>query len=92
MTEKQWLSQVTELAQLLHWHVYHTWNSMHSSKGFPDLALVRERLILAELKSEKGNVTYEQSEWLSRLELAGVETYIWRPSQLDEVMKILRRK
>lgn len=92
MTEKQWLSQVTELAELLGWKWYHTWTSIHSPRGWPDLALVRERLILAELKSEKGKLSDAQVFWLAKLHEAHVECYCWKPSQFDEVMRILRRK
>lgn len=92
LTEKQWLNQVVELARLLGWSTYHPWLSIHSASGWPDLALVRERLILAELKAEKGKVSIDQRLWLDRLIVAGVECYVWRPSQFDEVVNILTRR
>jgi hypothetical protein len=92
LTEKQWLTQVVELARLLGWATYHPWLSIHSASGWPDLALVRERLILAELKAEKGKVSIEQRLWLDRLTVAGVENYIWKPSNFEEIVTILTRR
>ena len=61
-------------------------------KGFPDLVLVRPpRTIFAELKKEKGRVTPEQRQTLNLLgECPGVETYLWRPSDWDQIMDILK--
>jgi len=57
-------------------------------KGFPDLTLVKgSRLVFAELKTETGRVAPEQKEWLSMLEAAGAEVYVWRPSMWKEVNK-----
>ena len=39
-TEDQWQSAVIEYARLMGWLVYHTHDSRHSEKGFPDLVLV----------------------------------------------------
>jgi len=61
--------------------------------GFPDLVLVKEnRLIFAELKKEVGRTTPEQDSWLAALKATGVEVYVWRPSQLPEVVQILDKK
>ena len=92
LSEKGWLGQVIELAQATGWKVYHPWISIHSARGWPDLALVRERLILAELKSEAGKLSDEQVEWMVALKTAKVEIYLWRPSNFQEVVKILSRK
>lgn len=57
------------LALALGWRGYHTHRSQHSPAGWPDLALVRRgRLILAELKTERGKVTPEQAAWIDDLE------------------------
>lgn len=58
-------------------------------KGRPDLLMVRERLLLVELKSAKGRLTREQSEWLRRCEAAGVEAYVWRPSDWATIVLTL---
>ena len=92
LTEKAWTGQVIELAKTLGFLTYHPWLSIHSARGWPDLALVRERLILAELKSETGKVSEAQRLWIESLRAAKVEVYVWRPSQFDEVVKILTKR
>ena len=48
--------------------------------GFPDLVLVKDRVIYVELKKELGKLTDVQDIWMSRLNHAGADTYVWRPS------------
>lgn len=92
MIEREWQAQVVEAARLMGWRVYHTHDSRRSAPGWPDLALVRDRLVMAELKTETGRVSPEQQQWLALLTAAGVETYLWRPSDLDDVLEVLKRK
>jgi hypothetical protein len=81
MGEGVLLSRVRQVAQLRQWLGYHTHRSDRSDAGFPDLVLVRdERVIYAELKTERGRVTPEQRRWLDTLAGAGVEVYLWRPA------------
>lgn len=90
MTEKDWQRQLVELARLLGWErIYHTHTSKHSQAGFPDLVLVRDRVIYLELKTETGNLTRAQLEWLTALFKAGAETYVARPADFELVAKIL---
>jgi hypothetical protein len=91
ITERQWLRQLTDLAKTLGWRPYHTQLSKWSEAGWPDLALCKPpRLLLVELKSERGKVTPAQQEWLSLLaDCPGIEVYLWRPSDLDEAVKVL---
>jgi hypothetical protein len=92
LTEKQWQAQVTDLAKVYRWAVYHTQISKWSEAGWPDLALCRPpRLILAELKSDKGKTTEGQRYWLNLLDgCPGVETHLWRPADFDAVCQALR--
>ena len=90
VTEKEFDAQVRELCDIYGWRRYHTYRSKHSPAGFPDLVLVRDgRLIFAELKSEKGKLRPEQKEWIAALEETGVEVYVLRPSQLQEIADLL---
>ncbi len=90
VAEKTWQQQVVTVARSTGWpSIYHTFNSRRSSHGFPDLILVRERILYIELKREKTKPTPEQIEWLDRLATAGGEVYLWRPSDLDEAGRIL---
>lgn len=78
LSERDFQSNVIELAQILGWRVAHfrpaqtkngRWvTPMQGDAGFPDLVLAKAgRVIFAELKSEKGKATDEQVEWLSEL-------------------------
>ena len=68
---------------------YHTHNSQHCAKGFPDVQILwehgqggreRGRLVVAELKRENKEPTETQWEWLRRYAHAGAEVYLWKPS------------
>jgi hypothetical protein len=86
ISEKELLESVVEYAKTQGWLVYHVFDTFHHAKllsrGFPDLVLVRDgKLIFAELKAQKGPVTPDQKKWLLELmEVIGVVTYLWRPS------------
>lgn len=60
-----------------------------AAAGFPDLVLARERLIIAELKTEMGRLTAAQRDWLVLLRQAGVEVYVWRPSMGRQILETL---
>jgi hypothetical protein len=93
--EVAFLATVTELATLTGWLVYHTYDSRRSQAGFPDLVLARgDRLIFAELKTDKGRIRPAQIEWLDRLGAVassqpGISVYLWRPKDWAGIEKIL---
>ena len=93
--EGDFLATVTELATLTGWLVYHTYDSRRSQAGFPDLVLARaDRLIFAELKTDKGRIRPAQIEWLDRLGAVassqpGISVYLWRPKDWAGIEKIL---
>lgn len=91
-SEAAWQRTVLDLARLLGWWVYHTHDSRRSTAGFPDLVLIRDRVIFAELKTSSGKVRDAQKLWIGLLERAGGEVYLWRPDDFDEVHEILRRR
>lgn len=95
---QEWLRQ---LALLYRYNYYHTHRAQHSPSGFPDTVLARleprPRLIIAELKTddirESGSQpSPEQFEWLYIFQHfpAPVEGYLWRPSDRDEIERILK--
>lgn len=98
ITEKDFQGQIKDLAKLFGWLYYHTWRSIHSPAGFPDCVMIRGgRLIFAELKSEKGKLSEKQEEWITAMRLGqkfatmpNWEVYVWRPSQIEEIIEILR--
>ena len=84
------MRQVIQLAKTLHWRVYHPGLSKWSERGWPDLAMVRgNRLILSELKSDKGKLTDAQEEWIEALGETYAEVYVWRPTDWDAILKTL---
>lgn len=91
MTEKELRTAIVRAAKEFGWRVYFSWTSIHSPKGFPDLCMVRgERLIFAELKTDKGLVRPEQTEWMDALRASGrCEVYLWRPADLEAAYKVL---
>lgn len=90
VSEADFLATVIELATLCGWLVYHTYDSRRSQAGFPDLVLVRGgRLVFAELKTAKGPVRPAQQRWLKELEASGVEAFIWRPKDWEEIEQLL---
>jgi len=59
---------------------YHAHDSRRSPPGFPDLVITGRRTIYRELKTQKGDVSASQREWLDALREAGDDVDVWRPS------------
>ena len=113
LSEKDFQDNVIQLAQMLHWRIAHFrpamtkhgWRTpMIGDPGFPDLVLAKAgRVVFAELKSEKGKLTEDQTDWLSALSgvdwdsayakyQGGVGTtsvFLWRPSDLEQIQEVL---
>ena len=96
LSERDFQGQVLKAAEALGWLSFHAFDSRRSSQGFPDLVLVRPpRLLFVELKSEKGKLSPDQEVWMDRLGRvetagAGIECYVWRPADFDELARVLR--
>jgi hypothetical protein len=91
LAEREFTTQIRDLARTLGWRRYHTWLAAHSTAGYPDECLVRPtRLIYAELKSDVGKATPAQQEWLDDLASCGVEVYLWRPTMIDQIGELLK--
>ena len=104
MTERDLQSAVIDLAHLFGWTIAHFrparteqgWRTPVEADGagFPDLFCVRgDRALAAELKSNRGKATDEQSAWLAALSAAGIPTYLWRPQDWlsGDIEQVLRR-
>ena len=63
--------------------------------GFPDLWLMRvgekPDLVVAELKAEKGRVSPDQWAWIEGLRDCGLDVYVWRPRDWDQVRERFAR-
>lgn len=100
ISEAALLSHVLELAHMLGWKcahfraalTKHGWRTpvQGDGKGWPDLVLVRDRVVVAELKSDTGRLTPEQQTWLDRFTAAGIEAFVWRPDDLQRIAEVLR--
>jgi hypothetical protein len=98
--ESDFQKLVIDYAHLNRWRVAHFRASLNQrgkwqtavagdAKGFPDLVLVRERVIFAELKTDRGVIGDAQKQWRDWLKAANVEHHLWRPRDWDEVQRIL---
>jgi hypothetical protein len=101
-TEAGFMRAVIDAAHVFSWAVAHFrpaltrhgWRTpvQADGAGWPDLVLVRERVVFAELKAHRGRLSVAQKEWVGRLRTAGGEVYVWDPSQWDDVLDVLRRR
>jgi hypothetical protein len=92
MLERDWQNTVVALAKALDWRVYHTHDSRRSDPGFPDLVLVRDRIVYAELKNEAGRLSKAQADWRNAIQAAGGTWFLWRPDDYEDVRQTLRRR
>lgn len=79
VSETELQSWVVDAATKLGWLAYHTHDSRRSVEGFPDLVLVRGRIIYRELKihTRPSAVTVPQRRWLHQLRHAGADADVW---------------
>lgn len=70
--------------------VYYATPAAADGEGFTDLLLARDRIVYAELKSEKGVLGVRQKWWRDRLLKAGAEWHLWRPSHWPEIKEVLK--
>lgn len=106
LRERDFQNLVISLAEMYGWGpIYHAPQGGKNGRvdreqrgaGFPDLVLLHQgegRLILAELKTDRGRVSQKQHAWLAALEIVAaanplVEVYIWRPADWDTIAQTL---
>ncbi|MEN6358148.1 MAG: VRR-NUC domain-containing protein [Armatimonadota bacterium] len=85
-------ANVSNLFRNCGWRTYHTHDSRRSERGFPDCFFVRsDRIVVAELKTKKRNLTPEQYFWLLDLVYTGkVEVYVWYAERQEDWAEIQR--
>lgn len=92
LSEAELQRAVIGRAQQLRWKVMHPlpgqtpkgrWSTatQGDGKGFPDLTLVRERIVFVELKAKGKYLSTSQQMWRDWLLEAGGEWYCWKPTQ-----------
>ena len=92
MTEQAFQSDVMRVAKLLGWLCYHTFDSRRSASGFPDLVLVRERVLFRELKVGKNKLSQSQELWRDSIMDAGGDWAEWRETDMDDIVADLSRR
>lgn len=81
---------IIDTARRLGWRVAHfptiqdfrgTWRTPVAAdgKGFPDLLLVRDRVIVREVKGDGDKLNPAQTLWLTAFRLAGADAGVWAP-------------
>jgi len=99
-TEKEFQSCVIDFAKLNGWLVSHARparvtvkgretyrTALQGDAGAPDLLLARGgKVILVELKSEKGKPSHMQTAWITA---CGNHGRLWRPSDWDDIFEEL---
>lgn len=106
VSEKEFQASVLDYAHVQGWRSAHFHDSRRqvrerdgkvrtvgdaAAAGFPDLVLVRrDRLVIAELKREKGRLLPTQVDWLTDLERTDAEVYLWRPADWSQIEEVLR--
>jgi hypothetical protein len=99
MSERELQDHVLTLAGQLGYRVWHDQATNHArrcphcggelhgprnARGWPDLALTRERLVFAELKTARNTLTPDQELWRARLIAAGQHVHVWKPADLAD--------
>ena len=92
MTEKAFQASVIRVARTLGWLVYHTFDSRRSASGFPDLVLVRERVLFRELKVGKNKLSQTQELWRDSILDAGGDWAEWRDTDMDDIVADLSHR
>jgi hypothetical protein len=102
VTGAQLQDAIVEAARVLGWRAAHFrparstrgWRTplAYDSAGWPDLVLVRDRVIFAEVKGDRDRLRPEQTAWLLALDNAGAETYVWKAADwadgsIDRVLR-----
>lgn len=99
-SEASFQKAVIDLARLNGWIVAHFRPAQNSrgewrtpvaadGKGFPDLVLVRERVLFRELKTDRGRLSQEQWSWIAQLGDAGADAGVWMPRDWDRIVEEL---
>ena len=103
--ERPFTNEVIRVARSYNWEVFHihdqnsyeNYRRVASGSGFPDLILYRTNdqgetsMLVAELKTDASYsvVRPNQANWLSAYEQF-IPTFVWRPSDWDDIERILR--
>lgn len=102
MTGAEIQTAIIELAHILGYRVAHFrpartkhgWRTAVGAdgKGFPDLLLVRDKVVAIEVKGDGDSLSPEQREWLESFDRAGVPTLVatskvWMSGEVESLLR-----
>jgi len=89
-------AQLSALAKRLGWRRKHErragkrWAPQGEERGWFDFVFAREgRVIFVEAKGDRGSASEDQEAWAALFRSAGLEVYLWGPSDLDAAARVL---
>ena len=100
-----WEAAIEQLLDLYHWQWMHMrpaqtvrgWRTAASGcPGWPDYYAMRVersgevRTLVIEAKGQRDKPTPDQQSWLDLFSLTDAEVYVWRPSDREEMEKVLK--
>jgi hypothetical protein len=87
LTGQELQDAVVELARFAGWRAAHFapartahgWRTpcRYDAAGWPDLVLVRDRVVFVEIKSDRDRLRPDQAVWLQALGEADAEVHVW---------------
>jgi hypothetical protein len=89
-SERQFQAWVESRAAERGWIAFHDHDSRRNAAGFPDLLLIRERVVWLELKWGRGKVRPKQEEFIAALRAAGQEVHVYWPKDIPRILEVLR--
>ena len=97
MLESQFQHIVIKMAEEQGWLVYHVANvrgqlRAKSSVGFPDLILIKNRIVAWECKRKGRSATEEQTKWITAFAHAGVESRVITEDDFTYIIRVLANK
>ena len=91
-SEAQFQARIIYEAHLAGWWVYHTYDSRKSQPGWPDLHMYHAetgRKLIVECKVNNAYPTFTQKKVHELMKACGDEVLIWRPQNIDYILKTL---
>ena len=105
LSEDEFRAQVNDVAEILGYQwmfvkplraaggIWKTPTFGPLGKGWPDTLYIHRRTgrtLYVEFKRELGKLEPDQERVIAFLRAAGLEAYLWRPSDLESVIEIMR--
>lgn len=91
LTEKSMQEGILEEAKWLGYRCYHTYSSIRSEAGYPDLTIVGHgQLFIFEIKGPRGKTSDAQFAWIEAFQDAGIVAMIVWPELYEAALELLQ--